>query len=152
MEHIPRQAKPDDTGSDIARLLAAMKFAADKHRDQRRKDPVASPYINHPIVVAEVLARAGVADIVALQAAILHDTIEDTDTTPEEIERNFGREVLDIVLEMTDDKSLPKDVRKRLQVERASRISTRAKLVKLGDKIANIIDVTHAPPMNWSHQ
>src|SRR5688572_32844604 len=121
MEHITRPAKPDDTGSDIARLLAAMKFAADKHRDQRRKDPVASPYINHPIVVAEVLARAGVADIVALQAAILHDTLEDTDTTPEEIEHNFGREVLDIVLEMTDDKSLPKDVRKRLHMPRASR-------------------------------
>jgi guanosine-3',5'-bis(diphosphate) 3'-pyrophosphohydrolase len=97
-------------------LLKALRFAAEKHRDQRRKGTNSSPYINHPIEVAETLARSGVSDPVILQAAILHDTIEDTETTPEEIEREFGADVRKMVEEVTDDKSLPKAERKRLQI------------------------------------
>src|SRR6185436_14890407 len=108
----------------IAAILKALHFAADKHRDQRRKDEEASPYINHPIEVAEMLARVGgVTDLVTLQGAILHDTIEDTNTTPEELEVHFGREVRDVVLEVTDDKTLEKMERKRLQIEHAAHIS-----------------------------
>jgi len=137
--------------SDTARLLQALHFSADKHRNQRRKDRSASPYINHPIEVATVLATvAGVSDLTTLIAAVLHDTLEDTNTSSEELEQKFGREVRLLVEEMTDDKRLPKQERKRLQVEHARAASHRAKLIKLGDKICNVRDVTHAPPDGWS--
>jgi 5,10-methylenetetrahydrofolate reductase len=134
-------------------LLRALHFAAQKHRDQRRKDLDASPYINHPIEVAETLARVGnVSDLAVLQAAILHDTVEDTETTPAELEATFGREVRELVAELTDDKRLPKQERKRLQVEHAPSLSRRAKLVKLADKICNLRDIAHAPPRGWSRE
>ena len=133
------------------RILAAVAFAAHKHRDQRRKDESASPYINHPIALANVLANeAGVDDERVLIAAILHDTIEDTDTTEQELVREFGQEIAGIVLEVSDDKTLSKSERKRLQVEHASTISRRAKLVKLADKICNLRDVAGSPPSGWS--
>ena len=137
---------PDAIGS----LLTAIHFAADKHRDQRRKDAEASPYINHPIEVAELIARVGgIRDLVVLQAAILHDTIEDTQTTPEELEANFGPRVRKVVEEVTDDTRLPKGDRKRLQIEHAPHLSLEAQLVKLADKIANVKSVTDAPPAKW---
>jgi guanosine-3',5'-bis(diphosphate) 3'-pyrophosphohydrolase len=131
-------------------LLDAAAFAADKHRDQRRKDARASPYINHPIEVARVLADlGGVSDVTTLMAAILHDTIEDTATTPDELRARFGPEITELVLEVTDDKRLRKEERKRLQIERAPHVSHRAKLIKLGDKICNVRDVTRHPPATW---
>jgi|SRR5437016_2571345 len=134
----------------IATLLKALHFAANKHRDQRRKDIEASPYINHPIEVAEVLARVGgVTDLVTLQGAVLHDTLEDTKTTPEELEAAFGPEVRRVVEEVTDDKRLPKAERKRLQIEHAPHLSARAKQIKLADKISNVRGVTQAPPADW---
>lgn len=139
------------TISELAQLLAALQFAALKHRTQRRKDVDSSPYINHPIEVATLLAtKGGVADVATLLAAILHDTIEDTETTPEELEEHFGSEVRTLVLEVTDDKRLPKAVRKRLQIEHTQLSSAKAKLVKLGDKIANLRDLTNTPPADWS--
>ena len=103
--------------SDSSTLIAAIAFAADKHRNQRRKDAEASPYINHPIALANLLVNeAGVEDQRVLLAAILHDTVEDTMTTEQELVRHFGKEVADIVIEVTDDKALPKAERKRLQV------------------------------------
>lgn len=131
-------------------LLHALHFAADKHRDQRRKGESASPYINHPIEVAETLARFGVTDAVTLQAAVLHDTIEDTETTPRELEDVFGAEVRTVVMQVTDDKSLPKWERKERQVATAPTLSHRAKLVRIADKITNVRDVLHAPPADWS--
>ncbi len=132
-------------------VLRALHFAAQKHRDQRRKDPEASPYVNHVIDVAETLARVGgVDDASMLQAAILHDTIEDTETRAAEIERVFGQEIQSLVTEMTDDRSLPKKERKRLQIEHAPHLSPRAKQIKLADKICNIRDVIHSPPESWS--
>jgi GTP diphosphokinase / guanosine-3',5'-bis(diphosphate) 3'-diphosphatase len=134
----------------IAPVLKALAFAAHKHRDQRRKDARASPYINHPIDLANVLRNeAGIADPLVLCAALLHDTIEDTETTPEELEREFGRRVRDVVLEVTDDKRLPKKDRKRLQIEHAPHLSRAAKLVKLADKICNLRDVADNPPSSW---
>lgn len=132
------------------RLLSALAFAAYKHRDQRRKDLVASPYINHPIALANVLANeTGIDDERVLIAAILHDTLEDTETTTLELIREFGQEIADIVLEVSDDKALPAAERKRLQVEHASTISRRAKLVKLADKICNLRDIASSPPADW---
>ncbi|HXZ85496.1 MAG TPA: HD domain-containing protein [Myxococcota bacterium] len=132
-------------------LLAALDFAADKHRHQRRKDRESSPYVNHPIQVAEVLARIGkVSARDVLVAAILHDTLEDTATTKRELVARFGARVACLVAEVTDDKSLPKAVRKRLQVEHAPALSRAAKLIKLGDKICNVRDVAESPPAGWS--
>ncbi len=138
-------------GALPTRLLHALAFAAAKHRDQRRKDAEASPYINHPIAVASVLAEeAGIADEAALLAALLHDTVEDTETTIVELDRTFGREVADLVREVTDDKSLPKQERKRMQVEHARSASPKAKCIKIADKICNVRDVTTTPPVHWS--
>lgn len=131
-------------------LLRALHFAAEKHRAQRRKDPEKTPYINHVIEVAAILAEVGVEDPVTLQAAILHDTVEDTGTTPAELAERFGDAVRDVVLEVTDDKSLPKAERKRLQVAHAPSLSHAARLVKLGDKISNIGYVALHPPAEWS--
>ncbi len=132
-------------------LVQAVAFAAEKHRTQRRKDKEASPYINHPIALANVLANeAGQTDIDVLCAAILHDTIEDTTTTPEELETLFGSQVCNMVREVTDDKQLPKEVRKQLQIEYGPHLSDGAKLIKLADKICNLRDVTNSPPSDWS--
>jgi guanosine-3',5'-bis(diphosphate) 3'-pyrophosphohydrolase len=137
--------------SDTTLILRAAAFAARKHRDQRRKDVEASPYINHPLELARVLAEmGGVTDAATLCAALLHDTIEDTATTPDELEREFGPEIAAIVAEVTDDKRLPKAERKRLQVEHAATLSDAAKRVKLADKICNLTDVASSPPADWS--
>jgi guanosine-3',5'-bis(diphosphate) 3'-pyrophosphohydrolase len=137
--------------SDIALLLRAIDFAAYRHRKQVRKGSEGVPYVSHPVAVAELIARVGrVTDIVTLVAAILHDTIEDTETTAEEIAAHFGANVRDVVLELTDDKSLPKEERKRLQIVHAPKSSKRAKIVKLGDKIVNVRDVTSDQPPDWS--
>jgi guanosine-3',5'-bis(diphosphate) 3'-pyrophosphohydrolase len=136
--------------ADTTVLLKALQFSACKHQEQRRKDVDGSPYINHPIAVATLLAEVGgVTDVVALVAAILHDTLEDTNTTPEELEQHFGRDVRDVVEELTDDKRLHKEVRKQLQIKHAPRLSARAKVIKLADKVCNIRDVTDRPPVGW---
>ncbi|XP_004852860.1 guanosine-3',5'-bis(diphosphate) 3'-pyrophosphohydrolase MESH1 isoform X1 [Heterocephalus glaber] len=182
--------------SEVAQLLEAADFAARKHRQQRRKDPEGTPYINHPIGgpagpagpgalasegwwglgrdgggthltehlvcsklcvrhrslgVARILTHeAGITDIVVLQAALLHDTVEDTDTTLDEVELHFGTQVRRLVEEVTDDKTLPKLERKRQQVEQAPRSSPGAKLVKLADKLYNLRDLNRCTPAGWS--
>lgn len=135
----------------IGLILRAAQFAAEKHRNQRRKDDDASPYINHPIALANVLHHeGGVDDVVTLCAALLHDTVEDTDTSPQELAEVFGSDIADVVLEVTDDKSLPKAERKRLQIEHAPSVSMQAKLVKLADKICNLRDIDASPPADWT--
>jgi len=135
-----------------AELLRALHFAADRHRTQRRKGADRDPYINHPIAVAEILARVGgVRSTKALQGAILHDTIEDTETTPDELALHFGKRVRDLVLEVTDDKRLPKEARKALQIQYAPQLSKKAKQIKLSDKICNLVDIVRTPPEGWDH-
>jgi len=134
----------------MSRVLSAATFAAERHRDQRRKGKDASPYINHPLALASLLATRGERDPTLLMAALLHDTVEDTATSFEDIERAFGGEVADIVREVTDDKRLPKAERKRLQIEHAAHLSRPAKLVKLADKICNLHDMVVSPPTDWS--
>lgn len=139
--------------SVAALLLRALQFSAEKHRHQRRKDAASSPYINHPIEVADTLATAGaVTDPDILVAAILHDTVEDTLTTTEELERHFGPVVRRLVDEVTDDKSLPKEERKRLQIEHTPEASAGAKMIKMADKICNIREIADTPPKGWSPQ
>ena len=132
-------------------IIRATAFAAGKHRNQRRKDAEASPYINHPIALANVLANeAGILDPLVITAALLHDTVEDTETTPEELIAEFGADTARVVLEVTDDKTLDKAQRKQLQIDHAINASAPARLVKLADKICNLRDLTVPPPAGWS--
>ncbi|UCE32949.1 MAG: bifunctional (p)ppGpp synthetase/guanosine-3',5'-bis(diphosphate) 3'-pyrophosphohydrolase [Burkholderiales bacterium] len=134
----------------MVRLLEALAFSADKHRGQTRKDEDRTPYIYHPIALTRVLAvEAGVTDIETLMAALLHDTIEDTDATEAELRARFGNSVAAVVMEVTDDTSLRKAERKQKQVERAPHLSQRARLVKLADKTCNLRDVANNPPAGW---
>jgi guanosine-3',5'-bis(diphosphate) 3'-pyrophosphohydrolase len=142
--------QPASLADAQALLLEAVAFAAEKHRHQRRKDAHASPYINHPIELAILLQREGITDLVTLCAALLHDTIEDTETTAEELRHAFGAEVADVVLEVTDDKHLPKQQRKQLQIDHAHTLSRRARAIKLADKICNLQDVIKSAPTGWT--
>lgn len=134
-------------------VIEAVNFAAIKHRDQRRKDESKSPYINHPIHVMRTLSICGVTDSVVLSAAVLHDTIEDTKTTEEELKENFGEEITNIVLECSDDKKIRSTAkRKQLQLEHSTKASNKAKLVKAADKYSNLSDLIYNPPPSWSKE
>lgn len=138
-------------GGAAAALLRALRFAAERHGGQRRKGASGVPYLHHLIDVASLLAGVGGGDDpVLLQAAVLHDVLEDTDATPDELEAGFGAEVRRTVEEVSDDKSLDWRERKRRQVERAPGLSLRARRIKLADKVANVRDVLHDPPAGWS--
>jgi len=131
-------------------IFRALKFAAAKHRNQRRKDKGKTPYVNHLIDVADLLCNVGgVKDTEVIVAGILHDTIEDTETYEQEIREVFGETVAQYVLEVTDDKSLPVQERKRLQVVKAAKSSFGAKQIKLADKCSNVRDLVDAPPHKW---
>lgn len=155
----PSDDGPDDrdvnyrryTGmNDVSRILVALAFAAERHRRQRRKDVDATPYINHVIDVTTILAVEGeVVDLTLLIAALLHDTVEDTATSLDEVGQRFGEPVREVVAEVTDDKGRPKQERKRLQVEHAPTVSARAKQLKIADKIANLRDLMQTPPKDW---
>ena len=137
--------------STLVAVVGALDFAARKHHTQRRKDAAETPYINHIIEVVNTLVGVGgVTDPVLLMAAALHDTVEDTDTSFDELETRFGHEVCDIVREVTDDKTLPKAERKRLQIVHAPHLSTRAKQLRLADKACNVHDVVEHPAAGWS--
>ena len=135
----------------IQRILAAAQFAAEKHAEQKRKGVSGEPYINHLIEVAGLIAHSGEAvDENLIMAALLHDTVEDTGTTAEELEARFGHDVTSLVLEVTDDKSLPKETRKALQIQTAPKKSVRAQTLKLADKISNLRSILERPPADWS--
>jgi len=142
---------------DISLIMKALDFAAGRHKAQFRKGEDKSPYINHPIQVADLLVNeAGEKDPVLITTAILHDVIEDTVRGKKEkkvligqIREIFGEEVLSITLEVTDDKSLTKKERKRQQVIHAPSLSAKAKKLKLADKIMNVRDITAHPPVVW---
>ncbi|CAM3681583.1 HD domain-containing protein [Polynucleobacter antarcticus] len=134
----------------VGKLVNAIAFAADKHKSQRRKDAEASPYINHPIGLVNVLVNeGGIINNDVLCAAVLHDTIEDTETTAQELSSHFGEKIASIVMEVTDDKNLPKAERKLQQIAHAVHSSHEAKLVKLADKICNLRDMLASPPAGW---
>lgn len=140
---------PAPISSPLARVLQAASFAATRHCGQLRDGPQGIPYINHPLAVAECLITAGVEDPDILAAALLHDTVEDTNTTLIELETLFGRRVASIVAEVTDDTTLTRDERKRRQVTSAPTKSHEAKLVKLADKLCNLRDLGESPP-DWT--
>jgi guanosine-3',5'-bis(diphosphate) 3'-pyrophosphohydrolase len=138
---------------NLGNFVKAASFAAKKHIGQTRKGKDEAPYINHPLEVVNLLVNTGnVEDDNTLIAALLHDTVEDTDATREEIAEKFGEKVASIVMEVTDDKSLSKSERKQKQVEHAPNLSTEAKQLKICDKISNIRDVMENPPDGWSKE
>lgn len=153
--------------STIELFGVACKFAAEKHRTQVRKNERNTPYFSHPshcaLLVQHILAKSqfawygefiedetGEFDKNVIVACLLHDTVEDTDTTYQELVDTFGRKIADIVMECTDDKSLPKVERKKLQIEHAKTASLEAKLVKMADKYSNLSDLLTNPPTTWS--
>jgi (p)ppGpp synthase/HD superfamily hydrolase len=135
---------------DILQFARALDFAAKKHVHQRRKGELGEPYINHLADVTRLLAAATEGrDAVLVLSGLLHDTIEDTQTTFDELEAEFGREVADLVAEVSDDKTLDRTERKRLQIEKAPAKSDRAKMLKLADKTSNLHSISHSPPKGW---
>jgi guanosine-3',5'-bis(diphosphate) 3'-pyrophosphohydrolase len=137
---------------DINKLTEAIYFAAQKHSSQRRKNSAKDPYINHPIEVMNLICKAGILDVDVLIGGVLHDTVEDTNTTYEEIKNKFGLKIANIVDDVTDNKSLPKIERKKLQIMHASNVSIEAQYVKLADKYSNISNLLIDPPTSWTHE
>jgi (p)ppGpp synthase/HD superfamily hydrolase len=138
---------------DLHAILAAAHFAAEKHANQKRKGAAGEPYINHLLEVAELVSMAiSEPDPNLVIAALLHDVIEDASVTREELAQRFSTDVADLVAEVTDDKSLPKAERKRLQIESAPKKSVRAQIIKLADKIANLRSMLSSPPANWDDE
>ncbi|WWC88739.1 uncharacterized protein L201_003652 [Kwoniella dendrophila CBS 6074] len=135
--------------NDLSKLMRTVDFAARKHSCQRRKDVDQTPYINHPIAVANYLSSTGITDVKVLQAAVLHDTVEDTHTTIEEIAQSFGTDVARIVEECTDDNTLSGMDRKTAQLRSAPYKSREAQQVKLADKIHNLESIRRCPPVGW---
>lgn len=130
-------------------VIDAILFAATSHAGQFRKDSI-TPYINHPVEVMHLLAHTGnISDNEILMAAVLHDVLEDTDVTAEELSERFGQRVTDIVIELTDDNSLAKEERKRQQLLTCKGLSYEAKVIRISDKICNVYDILYAPPGNW---
>jgi len=137
--------------ADIVLLARAADYAARQHIAQRRKGERAEPYVNHLTEVMALLAEAtGGEDVILLAGGLLHDTLEDTDATYEDLEQRFGPEVAALVAEVTDDKSLPKEERKRLQIDKTPTKSRRAKLLKMADKTSNLRSMVSSPPAGWS--
>jgi len=142
--------------NDHFKLIDALAFAAERHKYQTRKGKGMIPYINHPIRVAKILAEFGETDTDLLISALLHDVIEDTTKNEKEIKvlseillKKYGEIVLLVVLEVSDNKALPVDERKRLQVVHTPALSERAKKLKIADKISNMLDIQNDPPENW---
>lgn len=130
--------------------MGAARFAADRHVHQRRKGDAQEPYLNHLVEVADLLAQAiGDDDANLIAAAFLHDTVEDTGVTHDELVERFGEDVAALVAEVTDDKSLAKEVRKQLQIEHGSHRSVRAQWLKIADKISNLRSLRDSPPSGW---
>ncbi len=139
--------------SPLELVTAALYYAAEKHANQKRKGEASEPYINHLAEVANLLAQAtGGVDPHLVAAGLLHDVVEDAGATRQDIETRFGEDVAALVMEVTDDKSLPKARRKELQVEHAPRKSTRAKMIKLADKTSNLRSLAASPPAQWDRQ
>jgi (p)ppGpp synthase/HD superfamily hydrolase len=140
-----------DPNHAVRQVLAAATFAAEKHADQRRKGAAAEPYVNHLLEVAHLVSESLTEpDTNVVVAALLHDVVEDTAVTKDEVAARFGEDVADLVAEVTDDKSLLKAERKRLQVVNAPKKTARAQIIKLADKVSNLRAILHSPPAGWS--
>jgi (p)ppGpp synthase/HD superfamily hydrolase len=142
-----------ETNKAIQSVLSAAQFAAERHAKQKRKGIAAEPYVNHLIEVAHLVSTAlSEPDTNLIIAAMLHDTIEDAGVTRSDLARRFGNDVAGLVAEVTDDKSLPKQERKDLQVKNARKKSARAQVIKLADLISNMRGILNSPPADWEYE
>lgn len=133
----------------MKQLSKAIVFAAQCHSGQYRKDGK-TPYINHPLEVMNlVVTHVENPGTEMLIAAVLHDVVEDTNVTGSEIKHMFGAHVARLVAELTDDKTLTKEERKRVQLSEVHDLSDEGKLLRLCDKICNVYDILYAPPGDW---
>jgi guanosine-3',5'-bis(diphosphate) 3'-pyrophosphohydrolase len=138
---------------DVHAMLDAVQFAANKHSLQLRKDLAQTSYMIHPLSVTHhLITVGGVRDPDIIIAGLLHDTLEDTMTHYEEIANLFGKRAADFVQEVTDDKTLPKEERKRLQIMHAPLKSAGAAQIKLADKWDNLTDLLKSHPIGWPEQ
>lgn len=130
--------------TETRRVFAALSFAAQRHRDAPR--PGADPCLAHPIAVADaIVSIGGVTDAVVLCAALLHDVVNNTETPPQLLMDRFGREIADVVLDISDDRSLPEVQRRRVQVAYAPNLSGRARLVRLADMLCRLRRLAAVP-------
>lgn len=143
----------------LAKVFKALEFAANRHKYQTRKGKSKTPYINHPIQVAKTLISCDEDETDLIVASLLHDVVEDTAQGEKQVKElsdiilsMFGENVLLTVLEVSDNKSLPVDQRKQLQVQLTPNLSDRAKKLKIADKICNIQDIICDPPEGWSDE
>jgi GTP diphosphokinase / guanosine-3',5'-bis(diphosphate) 3'-diphosphatase len=144
----PENALPS---APLVRILAAANFAAKAHAGQKRKGAAGEPYINHLLEVAELVARSGSeSDVDLIMACFLHDVVEDTPITQQDLAQIFNDDVASLVMEATDDKTLSKDERKARQVHTAPYKSVRAQALKLADKISNLRALLTSPPLHWT--
>ncbi|MEP9351489.1 HD domain-containing protein [Xanthobacter sp. KR7-225] len=148
---MPHPADVTDTApAPLALAVRALAFATLRHADQRRKGRRGEPYVNHLAEVALLVSEAtSGADAALVAAALLHDVVEDQGVTLAEVAATFGADVAHLVAEVTDDKALPPEERKRLQVVHAPALSARGKLLKLADKVANLRSLAEDPPTDW---
>ncbi len=147
---------PDPGNSEVApveTILKAAFYAARMHASQKRKGMAAEPYVNHLLEVAHLVSTAlSEPDTNLIVAALLHDVVEDTPVTNQEVADLFGGDVAALVAEVTDDKSLPKAERKRLQIAHAPKKTRRAQYIKLADKISNLRALAQSPPVDWTEE
>ena len=137
--------------NDTVLITRALRFAAERHSSQRRKGQAKEPYVNHLAEVSELVADATEGkDVNLIAAALLHDTIEDTETSSDELVATFNNDIAQLVADVTDDKSLPKQDRKHLQVVNSRAQNMRVKLLKLADKTSNLRSLANSPPENWN--
>ena len=137
----------------VTMVTRAAYFAAQRHVGQRRKGAAREPYVNHLAEVALLLAEtAHEPDAYLVTAGWLHDTLEDTSTTRDELDHLFGRLVTEAVVEVTDDKALPKEARKHVQVQRTAGKSERARLINIADKTSNLRSLAASPPADWGYE
>ncbi len=146
----PIEATTSSHLESLQRILYAAHYAAEKHAQQRRKGAGAEPYVNHLLEVARLVSEAlQEPDANLVIAALLHDVVEDAGVTRAQLAAEFNEDVASLVMEVTDDKSLPKHERKRLQVEHAPHKTVRAQMIKLADKISNLRALLVSPPEDW---
>ncbi len=143
-----------ETGADDlpASLFEALMFAGDVHNGQRRKDAQGSPHLKHVVQVAGLLIRAGIRDEMLLNAAVLHDVLRDTDTEPEVLRSRFGEEISNVVEELSEDARLSRLDRRDYMPNRVKEFGDQAKLIKLSEKISNLLDLAEGAPIGWSRQ
>jgi HD domain len=136
---------------EVRRLTKALAFAAEAHRNHRRKGASQEPYINHLIEVLDLVTSVEDSDMDVLIAALLHDVLEDTRTGYDELVATFGERVARIVQENSDDMTLPKPERRRARLAGIGKKSREARLVKLADIISNLRAIVISPPAGWSN-